>query len=168
MDSKRGDMGKLNMIMENIINITCGTIFKMPAHRKDKFAFMRTTTRWSAREGTRGSSSWPWRTLTMLLVASLSKCQHTDSHLWICLAWIMFSWKMVDKYCWLTFMNLSDLDYVFLNKHCEVLVSYSGQKIQKGTNRNLQGPSGTFRNLQELHVSYCNCMHATVTECKLL
>ena len=46
VDSERGDVGKLSMIMENIINITCGTIFKMPAHRrKDKFAFMRTTTR---------------------------------------------------------------------------------------------------------------------------
>ena len=33
-----------------------------------------------------------------------------------------------------------------LNKHCEVLVSCSGQKIQNGTNRNLQGPSGTLRN----------------------
>ena len=58
-----------------------------------------------------------------------------------------------------------------VNKHCEVLVSFSGRKIhkiQKGTNRNLQGPSGTFRNLQELHASYCNCMHATVTACKLL
>ena len=45
MDSERGDMGKLNMIMENIINITGGTIFKMLAHREEKFAFMRTTTR---------------------------------------------------------------------------------------------------------------------------
>ena len=45
MDSERGDMGKLNMIMENIINITNGTIFKMLAHREDKLAFMRTTTR---------------------------------------------------------------------------------------------------------------------------
>ena len=36
------------------------------------------------------------------------------------------------------------------NKHCEVLVSYSGQKIQKYSNlnlRNLQEPSETFRNL---------------------
>ena len=30
-----------------------------------------------------------------------------------------------------------------VNKHCEVLVSCSGQKIQKGTNGNLQEPSGT-------------------------
>ena len=33
VDSERGDMGKLSMIMENIIIITCGTIFKMLAHR---------------------------------------------------------------------------------------------------------------------------------------
>ena len=45
MDSGRGDMGKLNMIMENIINITSGTIFKMLKHREDKFTYMRTTTR---------------------------------------------------------------------------------------------------------------------------
>ncbi len=38
MDSESGDMGKLSMIMENIINITSGTIFKMLAHREDKFA----------------------------------------------------------------------------------------------------------------------------------
>ena len=29
------------------------------------------------------------------------------------------------------------------NKHCEVLVSCSGQKIQKNSKRNLQEPSGT-------------------------
>ena len=45
MDSGRGYMGKLNMIMENIINITSGTIFKMLKHREDKFTYMRTTTR---------------------------------------------------------------------------------------------------------------------------
>ena len=45
MDSESGDMGKLNMIMENIINITSGTIFKMLVYREDKFAYMRTTTR---------------------------------------------------------------------------------------------------------------------------
>ena len=45
VDSEREDMGKLNMIMENIINITSGTIFKMLVHREDKFAYMRTTTR---------------------------------------------------------------------------------------------------------------------------
>ena len=55
-----------------------------------------------------------------------------------------------------------------LNKHCEVLVSCSGQKIKKGTNTNLEGPSGTFRNLQELYASYCNCRHPTITACKLL
>ena len=33
VDSEREDVGKLSMIMENIINITSGTIFKMLAHR---------------------------------------------------------------------------------------------------------------------------------------
>ena len=37
VDSEKEDMGEVNMIMENIINNTCGTIFKMPAHREDKF-----------------------------------------------------------------------------------------------------------------------------------
>ena len=45
VDSEREDMGKLNMIMKNIINITSGTISKMRVHREDKFTYMRTTTR---------------------------------------------------------------------------------------------------------------------------
>ena len=45
MDSGRGDIGKLNMIMENIINITSGTIFKMLKHREDKFTYMSTITK---------------------------------------------------------------------------------------------------------------------------
>ena len=40
VDSEKGDMGEVNMI-----NNTCGTIFKMPAHRDDKFTYMRTNTR---------------------------------------------------------------------------------------------------------------------------
>ena len=55
-----------------------------------------------------------------------------------------------------------------LNKHCEVLVSCSGQKIQKDSKRFKKEQTGTFRNLQELHASYCNCSQATVTACKLL
>ena len=54
---------------------------------------------------------------------------------------------------------------LYCNKHCEVLVSCSGQKIQKDSKRNTQEPSETFRNLQE---TSRNCMQATVTACKLL
>ena len=32
VDSERGDMGELNMIMEKVINIACRTFIKMPAH----------------------------------------------------------------------------------------------------------------------------------------
>ena len=45
VDSEKGDMGDVNMIMENIINYTCGTIIKMPAHREDKFTYMSTITK---------------------------------------------------------------------------------------------------------------------------
>ena len=45
MISEREDMEDLNMIMENIINNTCGTIFKMPAHREDKFTYMSPITK---------------------------------------------------------------------------------------------------------------------------
>ena len=69
---------------------------------------------------------------------------------------------------------------MYINKHCEVLVSCSGQQIQKDSKMNKQEPSGTFKNLQEpsatvtackllqLLASYCNCLQATVTACKLL
>ena len=49
----------------------------------------------------------------------------------------------------------------FKNKHCEVLVSCSGQKIhniQKGTFRNLLGPSETFRDLQEPSGTFWNLL----------
>ena len=56
-------------------------------------------------------------------------------------------------------LNISYILYhLYMNKHCEVLVSCSGQKIQE------QEPSGTACK----HGSYCNCMQATVTACKLL
>ena len=45
VDSEKGDMGEVNMITENIISKTCGTIFKMPAHREDKSTDLRTITR---------------------------------------------------------------------------------------------------------------------------
>ena len=45
VDSEKGDMGEVNMITENIISNTCGTIFKMPAHREDKSTDLRTITR---------------------------------------------------------------------------------------------------------------------------
>ena len=57
VDSKRGDMGDLNMIMENDINIACRTFIKMPAHMEDEFTEMRTLTRWTARGGTWGTPS---------------------------------------------------------------------------------------------------------------
>ena len=57
VDSEREDMGKLNMIMKNIVNITCGTFFKLPSHREYKFAYLRITTRWTAGGGTWGSST---------------------------------------------------------------------------------------------------------------
>ena len=57
VDSERGDVGKLSMIMENIINITCGTYLKVPSHREYKFACVRTNNRWTARGGTWGSST---------------------------------------------------------------------------------------------------------------
>ena len=57
VDSDRGDMGKLNMIMKNMINFTCGTFFEMPSHREYKFAYLRITTRWTAGGGTWGSST---------------------------------------------------------------------------------------------------------------
>ena len=37
MDSERGDMGELNMIMEKVIIIACRTFIKMPAHMDDEF-----------------------------------------------------------------------------------------------------------------------------------
>ena len=77
VDSERGDMGELNMIMENVINIACRTFIKMPAPIEDEFTKMRTITRWTASRGTWGSPSWLWRMLSLLLVAPLSKCQHT-------------------------------------------------------------------------------------------
>ena len=57
VDSERGDVGKLSMIMENIINITCGTYLKVPSHREYKLAYLRMTNRWTARVGARGSST---------------------------------------------------------------------------------------------------------------
>ena len=48
VDSERGEMGELNMIMENVINITCRTFIKMPAHMEDEFMEMWTITRWTA------------------------------------------------------------------------------------------------------------------------
>ena len=57
VDSQRGDMGEVNMIMENVINITCGTFIKMPAHMENEFTEIRTITRWTARRGTWGSPS---------------------------------------------------------------------------------------------------------------
>ena len=57
VDSEREDVGKLNMIMENIINITCGTYLKVPSHREYKLAYLRMTYRWTARVGTWGSSA---------------------------------------------------------------------------------------------------------------
>ena len=57
VDSERGDVGKLNMIMKNMINITCGTFLKVPSDREYKFAYWRTTNRWTARGGTWGSST---------------------------------------------------------------------------------------------------------------
>ena len=57
VDSEREDVGKLNMIMENIINITCGTYLKVPSHREYKLAYLRMTNRWTARVGTWGSST---------------------------------------------------------------------------------------------------------------
>ena len=77
VDSERGDMGELNMIMENVINIACRTFIKMPAPIEDEFTKMRTITRWTASRGTWGSPSWLWRMLSLLLLAPLSKCQHT-------------------------------------------------------------------------------------------
>ena len=49
-----GDMGELNMIMENVINIACRTFIKMPAHMDDEFTEMRTISRWTASRGTWG------------------------------------------------------------------------------------------------------------------
>ena len=57
VDSEKGDMGELNMIMENVINIACHTFIKMPVHIEDEFMEMRTITRWTARGGTWGSST---------------------------------------------------------------------------------------------------------------
>ena len=45
VNSEKGDMGEVNMITENIISKTCGTNFKMPAHREDKSTDLRTITR---------------------------------------------------------------------------------------------------------------------------
>ena len=42
-----------------------------------------------------------------------------------------------------------------MNKHCEVLVSCSGQKID-----NLMEARRIVCKLMELHASYCNCMQA--------
>ena len=44
VDSEWGDMGELNMIMENVINIACHTFIKMPAHMEEEFREMRTIT----------------------------------------------------------------------------------------------------------------------------
>ena len=57
VDSEMGDMGELNMIKENVINIACRTFIKMPAHMEDEFMNMTTITRWTARGGTWGSST---------------------------------------------------------------------------------------------------------------
>ena len=57
VDSEREDVGKLSMIMENIINITCGTYLKVSSHREYKLAYLRMTNRWTARVGTWGSST---------------------------------------------------------------------------------------------------------------
>ena len=57
VDSKRGDMGELKMIMENVINIACRTFIEMPVHMEDEFTKMRTPTRWTASRGTWGSPS---------------------------------------------------------------------------------------------------------------
>ena len=77
VDSEMGDMGELNMIMENVINIDCRTFIKKPVHMEDEFMEMRTITRWTASRGTWGSSSCSWRMSSILLVAPLLKCQHT-------------------------------------------------------------------------------------------
>ena len=37
VDSEMGDMGELNMIIENIINIACRTFIKMPSPIEDEF-----------------------------------------------------------------------------------------------------------------------------------
>ena len=57
VDSKMGDMGELNMIMENVINIACHTFIKMPAHMEDEFIEMRTIIRWTESRGDLGSPS---------------------------------------------------------------------------------------------------------------
>ena len=44
------------------------------------------------------------------------------------------------------------------NKHCEVLVSCSGQKIQKDSKRNKQEQTGTNRNLQEPSGTACKLL----------
>ena len=37
VDSDKGDIGESNMIVENVINITCPTFISKSEHREDKF-----------------------------------------------------------------------------------------------------------------------------------
>ena len=47
MDSERGDMGEVNMIMKNVIIITCHNFIKMSAHMENEFTEIRTINRWT-------------------------------------------------------------------------------------------------------------------------
>ena len=65
MDSKRKDMEQPTMFSENIINLTCCIIIKMPSFRVDKLSAERTKCRSPMLKRT-----W-WNTSALFLIVNL-------------------------------------------------------------------------------------------------